>query len=174
MPRPSADEKSISAGTIGSERTVGKRRSRFGLAGLVESITGKSGDAKSKQAQATTTHMQMHGQAQSGSLGNLNGWSDARGASYVSDVSAAMLLQSESDLHSQSLSGTGSSRSRHEREMMAQQQQQRQTMGALPAGAGQSRMSVASRRAIEELVDQDPNFVAYRYPSVDQNITLLR
>ena len=47
-------------------------------------------------------------------------------------------------------------------------------VNGLPPGAGQSRMSVASRRAIEELVDQDPNFVAYRYPSVDQNIALLR
>jgi hypothetical protein len=35
-------------------------------------------------------------------------------------------------------------------------------------------MSIASRKAIEELVDQDPEFVAYRYPSADQNLTLLR
>ncbi|KAL5528130.1 hypothetical protein ACEPAF_7266 [Sanghuangporus sanghuang] len=42
------------------------------------------------------------------------------------------------------------------------------------SASGASRMSVASRRAIEEFVDQDPKFVAYRYPSVDQNIALLR
>jgi hypothetical protein len=42
------------------------------------------------------------------------------------------------------------------------------------SGNGHSRMSVASRKAIEELVDQDPKFVAYRYPSVDQSIALLR
>ena len=59
--------------------------------------------------------------------------------------------------------GNGSSRSRHT------------AIGYInPAAHGASRMSVASRRAIEELVDQDPKFVAYRYPSVDQNIALLR
>lgn len=36
------------------------------------------------------------------------------------------------------------------------------------------RMSVVSRKAIEELVSQDPNFVAYRYPSSDQRLDLLR
>ena len=37
-----------------------------------------------------------------------------------------------------------------------------------------SRMSIASRKAIEELVEQDPEFVAYRYPSSDQRLDLLR
>lgn len=41
-------------------------------------------------------------------------------------------------------------------------------------GSMPSRMSVASRKAIEERVDQDPEFVAYRYPSVDQKIVPLR
>lgn len=36
------------------------------------------------------------------------------------------------------------------------------------------RMSVMSRKAIEEFVEQDPNFVAYRYPSSDQRLDLLR
>jgi hypothetical protein len=36
------------------------------------------------------------------------------------------------------------------------------------------RMSVASRKALEELVAQDPEFVAYRYPSNDQRLDLLR
>lgn len=36
------------------------------------------------------------------------------------------------------------------------------------------RLSVASRKAIEELVDQDPEFVAYRYPSVGQSLEFLR
>ncbi|KZP34516.1 hypothetical protein FIBSPDRAFT_719711 [Athelia psychrophila] len=36
------------------------------------------------------------------------------------------------------------------------------------------RMSVMSRKAIEELVEQDPQFVAYRYPSNDQRLDLLR
>lgn len=39
---------------------------------------------------------------------------------------------------------------------------------------GAPRMSIASRKAIEELVDQDAEFVAYRYPSTDHNLTLLR
>jgi len=30
-----------------------------------------------------------------------------------------------------------------------------------------ARMSVASRKAIQQLVEQDPEFVAYRYPSND-------
>ncbi|KDQ57623.1 hypothetical protein JAAARDRAFT_69719 [Jaapia argillacea MUCL 33604] len=36
------------------------------------------------------------------------------------------------------------------------------------------RMSVISRKNIEELVEQDPEFVAYRYPSSDQRLDLLR
>ena len=36
------------------------------------------------------------------------------------------------------------------------------------------RMSVTSRKALEELVQQDPEFVAYRYPSNDQRLDLLR
>ncbi|PPQ98600.1 hypothetical protein CVT24_003933 [Panaeolus cyanescens] len=37
-----------------------------------------------------------------------------------------------------------------------------------------TRMSVTSRKALEELVQQDPDFVAYRYPSNDQRLDLLR
>ena len=36
------------------------------------------------------------------------------------------------------------------------------------------RMSVTSRKALEELVHQDADFVAYRYPSSDQRLDLLR
>ncbi|KAF8906552.1 hypothetical protein CPB84DRAFT_1704809 [Gymnopilus junonius] len=36
------------------------------------------------------------------------------------------------------------------------------------------RMSVTSRKALEELVQQDDDFVAYRYPSNDQRLDLLR
>ncbi|RPD78058.1 hypothetical protein L226DRAFT_567756 [Lentinus tigrinus ALCF2SS1-7] len=36
------------------------------------------------------------------------------------------------------------------------------------------RMSVASKKNIAELVDQDPEFVAYRYPSSDQRLEVLR
>jgi hypothetical protein len=36
------------------------------------------------------------------------------------------------------------------------------------------RMSVTSRKALEELVDQDREFVAYRYPSNGQEVELLR
>ena len=35
-------------------------------------------------------------------------------------------------------------------------------------------MSLAPRKNIESLVDQSPDFVAYRYPSVDQNLHLLQ
>ena len=35
------------------------------------------------------------------------------------------------------------------------------------SGVGAARMSVASRKAIQQLVEQDPEFVAYRYPSND-------
>ncbi|KIY61195.1 hypothetical protein CYLTODRAFT_495367 [Cylindrobasidium torrendii FP15055 ss-10] len=44
--------------------------------------------------------------------------------------------------------------------------------GALPIPG--SRMSVMSRKALEELVAQDTDFVAYRYPSNDQRLDLLR
>ncbi|KAF4621209.1 hypothetical protein D9613_000674 [Agrocybe pediades] len=37
-----------------------------------------------------------------------------------------------------------------------------------------TRMSVTSRKALEELVQQDAEFVAYRYPSNDQRLDLLR
>ena len=36
------------------------------------------------------------------------------------------------------------------------------------------RMSIASKKNIAELVDQDPEFVAYRYPSSDQRLEVLR
>ena len=36
------------------------------------------------------------------------------------------------------------------------------------------RMSVMSRKNIDELVDQDPDFIAYRYPSNDQQLDLMR
>jgi len=36
------------------------------------------------------------------------------------------------------------------------------------------RMSVTSRKALEELVQQDADLVAYRYPSNDQRLDLLR
>ncbi|KAF5386048.1 hypothetical protein D9615_002541 [Tricholomella constricta] len=45
---------------------------------------------------------------------------------------------------------------------------------ALSTGAPQSRLSVTSRKALEERVAQDPDFVAYRYPSNDQRLDLLR
>jgi hypothetical protein len=35
-------------------------------------------------------------------------------------------------------------------------------------------MSLTTRKNIESLVDQSPDFVAYRYPSVDQNVHLLQ
>lgn len=44
--------------------------------------------------------------------------------------------------------------------------------GALPMPG--SRMSLMSRKALEELVAQDTDFVAYRYPSNDQRLDLLR
>lgn len=42
------------------------------------------------------------------------------------------------------------------------------------AGAYPYRISLASRKALEELVSQDHEFVAYRYPSNDQQLDLLR
>lgn len=39
--------------------------------------------------------------------------------------------------------------------------------GSTSAHSGNQRMSVASRKNLAELVDQDPEFVAYRYPSTD-------
>jgi len=35
-------------------------------------------------------------------------------------------------------------------------------------------MSLTTRKNLEALVDQSPEFVAYRYPSGDQNLNLLR
>ncbi|KAJ7096323.1 hypothetical protein C8R44DRAFT_374545 [Mycena epipterygia] len=39
---------------------------------------------------------------------------------------------------------------------------------------GGPRISVTSRKALEDLVAQDPDFVAYRYPSNDQHLDILR
>jgi hypothetical protein len=47
------------------------------------------------------------------------------------------------------------------------------TNGLRQSGTG-PRMSVTSRKAIQELVEQDPEFVAYRYPSNDHQLGLLR
>lgn len=45
---------------------------------------------------------------------------------------------------------------------------------AFSSGGPPTRMSVTSRKALEERVAQDPDFVAYRYPSNDQRLDLLR
>ncbi|KAF8908751.1 hypothetical protein CPB85DRAFT_1308584 [Mucidula mucida] len=45
---------------------------------------------------------------------------------------------------------------------------------ASASAAPGARMSVTSRKALEELVAQDSEFVAYRYPSNDQHLDLLR
>ncbi|KAJ3497573.1 hypothetical protein NMY22_g19684 [Coprinellus aureogranulatus] len=42
------------------------------------------------------------------------------------------------------------------------------------AGTHATRMSVASRKPLDELVAQDPEFVAYRYPSTEQRLDLLK
>jgi len=42
------------------------------------------------------------------------------------------------------------------------------------SAAANMRMSTYSRRPLEELVQQDPEFLAYRYPSSDQRLDLLR
>ncbi|EKM54277.1 uncharacterized protein PHACADRAFT_258021 [Phanerochaete carnosa HHB-10118-sp] len=44
----------------------------------------------------------------------------------------------------------------------------------ISASSHAPRMSVMSRKNIEELVDQEPDFIAYRYPSNDQRLDLLR
>ncbi|KAJ7462306.1 hypothetical protein B0H11DRAFT_2175396 [Mycena galericulata] len=46
--------------------------------------------------------------------------------------------------------------------------------GADDVTNGGPRMSVTSRKALEDLVAQDPDFVAYRYPSNDQHLDILR
>lgn len=48
------------------------------------------------------------------------------------------------------------------------------SLGPGSASNPNTRMSVTSRKALEELVQQDPDFVAYRYPSNDQRLDLLR
>ncbi|KAF8210272.1 hypothetical protein K438DRAFT_1903842 [Mycena galopus ATCC 62051] len=45
---------------------------------------------------------------------------------------------------------------------------------SMGGGGGPQRMSVTSRKALEDLVAQDPDFVAYRYPSNDQHLDILR
>lgn len=44
----------------------------------------------------------------------------------------------------------------------------------LSANSYAPRMSVMSRKNLDELVDQDSEFIAYRYPSSDQRLDLLR
>lgn len=44
----------------------------------------------------------------------------------------------------------------------------------ISASSHAQRMSMMSRKNLDELVDQDPDFVAYRYPSNDQRLDLLR
>ncbi|KAF8274444.1 hypothetical protein EI94DRAFT_1794235 [Lactarius quietus] len=71
--------------------------------------------------------------------------------------------------------GRGSgSEARHEAEMM----HYGNLMANAEAGNGhvfpRLSMSLTTRKNIEALVDQSPEFVAYRYPSSDQNMNLLR
>lgn len=44
----------------------------------------------------------------------------------------------------------------------------------ISSGSHAPRMSVASKKNLDELIDQDPEFIAYRYPSNDQRLDLLR
>ncbi|KIK67436.1 hypothetical protein GYMLUDRAFT_55203 [Collybiopsis luxurians FD-317 M1] len=66
---------------------------------------------------------------------------------------------SGSDMHDDVMTGYATSNSRH---------------SALSGSAGGPRISITSRKALDELVPQDPDFVAYRYPSNDQRLDLLR
>ena len=45
---------------------------------------------------------------------------------------------------------------------------------SVTTGTTNMRMSVYGRKPLEELVQQDPEFIAYRYPSGDQRLDLLR
>jgi hypothetical protein len=45
---------------------------------------------------------------------------------------------------------------------------------ALSSSAANMRMSTYSRKPLEELVQQDTEFLAYRYPSTEQRLDLLR
>jgi hypothetical protein len=48
------------------------------------------------------------------------------------------------------------------------------TSGSRHSGGAHPRLSITSRKALEERVAQDPEFVAYRYPSNNQRLDLLR
>lgn len=48
------------------------------------------------------------------------------------------------------------------------------TSGSRHSGGAHPRLSISSRKALEERVAQDPEFVAYRYPSNNQRLDLLR
>ncbi|KAJ4487387.1 hypothetical protein C8J55DRAFT_534946 [Lentinula edodes] len=67
------------------------------------------------------------------------------------------LHTSGSDVHDEVMTGYATSNSRHS-----------------GSGGGGPRMSITSRKALDELVSQDAEFVAYRYPSNDQRLDLLR
>lgn len=127
-----------------TEKQVGKRRSRFGLANLLGKVSRSSTDKNISDR---------------GRLSVV--------ASNLAPTPGPPTSESDPSVTEYGANGNASSsRSRHGNGNGS-------GFGFGNAN-GQSRMSVASRKAIEELVDQDPKFVAYRYPSVDQNIALLR
>ncbi|EJD03362.1 uncharacterized protein FOMMEDRAFT_28864 [Fomitiporia mediterranea MF3/22] len=149
---------------------VGKRRSKFGLANLLSKVTGGGSGSRSSLAMREREH-------------------DARlslavPSPYVPPAVHPGPPTSESDPHQDGSPSVtdygagngGSSRSRHNNASNGGGLSVNGGGGGLSVNGftAPSRMSVASRRAIEELVDQDPKFVAYRYPSVDQNISFLR
>ena len=74
-----------------------------------------------------------------------------------------------------SLGRSSGSDARHEAEMGMHYGN---LMAEAEAGQGHTfprlSMSLSARKNIESLVDQSPDFVAYRYPSVDQNLHLLQ
>jgi len=74
-----------------------------------------------------------------------------------------------------SLGRSSGSDARHEAELGVQYGN---LMAETEAGQGHAfprlSMSLTTRKNIESLVDQSPDFVAYRYPSVDRNVHLLQ
>lgn len=89
-------------------------------------------------------------------LGRKNGKREPEYGHYDHQLVASLPYDAQDDM---TTTGYATSTSRH---------------SALSSSAANMRMSTYSRKPLEELVQQDTEFLAYRYPSTDQRLDILR
>ncbi|KAJ3845462.1 hypothetical protein F5878DRAFT_599249 [Lentinula raphanica] len=148
---PNARQSVVLTGT-GTGPTPTKRRSRFGLSSLLGKK--KNNGSSPERARSKDVHESQY-QAYGGTQ------------QQQQQQQFPAIHTSGSDVHDEVMTGYATSNSRHSALSGA-------GGGGGGGGGAGPRMSITSRKALDELVSQDAEFVAYRYPSNDQRLDLLR